>query len=362
MAKARRSGALGAAECARRTGLTVRALRVYERYGLILPKRSPQGWRLYGPKDLIRLNAILALKALGMTLSQIREALTGSAPSLLRVLRMQLSTQRKRKAATDRVIGSIELALAKLDGDQQLSLDELCALLKDADGRRERRPVMQDLSAVLTTAEMREWRAIEATLPKRAVAETQELYRSTRLMLLQFRALMEQAADPACDGAQVLLARQNELALKYRVRVYWLARAGCNPVLTRKVFAYFNGLLERATAPDPSMADGQLLDYMRAVRCASRWWLALQKLHALAQGLSERRADPGSSVAEELARRFTRVCRANDLGDATEYALWQRDFGVSKVTRNGVRYDSASRGGWEFLAGAAQRLSDRQDR
>jgi hypothetical protein len=31
---------LTAAECAARTGLTVRALRVYERYGLIAPPRT----------------------------------------------------------------------------------------------------------------------------------------------------------------------------------------------------------------------------------------------------------------------------------------------------------------------------------
>ena len=36
---------LTAAECAVRTGLTVRALRVYEEYGLIAPKRTAGGWR-----------------------------------------------------------------------------------------------------------------------------------------------------------------------------------------------------------------------------------------------------------------------------------------------------------------------------
>lgn len=74
MAKKRTSVPLGAAECARRMGITVRALRVYERYGLIAPKRSARGWRIYDSSDLNRLNAILALKRLGMTLTQIRQA------------------------------------------------------------------------------------------------------------------------------------------------------------------------------------------------------------------------------------------------------------------------------------------------
>jgi DNA-binding transcriptional MerR regulator len=34
-----------AAECARRTGLTIRALRIYERRGLIRPARSAKGSR-----------------------------------------------------------------------------------------------------------------------------------------------------------------------------------------------------------------------------------------------------------------------------------------------------------------------------
>lgn len=37
---------LTAVECARRTGVTVRALRVYERNGPIRPRRTEKGWRL----------------------------------------------------------------------------------------------------------------------------------------------------------------------------------------------------------------------------------------------------------------------------------------------------------------------------
>ena len=37
MATPKKPESIGASECARRTGLTVRALRVYERHGLIEP-------------------------------------------------------------------------------------------------------------------------------------------------------------------------------------------------------------------------------------------------------------------------------------------------------------------------------------
>jgi hypothetical protein len=58
---------LSAAECAARTGLTVRTLHVYEREGLLSPPRSENGWRLYGPAELARLSAITSLKELGLT-------------------------------------------------------------------------------------------------------------------------------------------------------------------------------------------------------------------------------------------------------------------------------------------------------
>jgi DNA-binding transcriptional MerR regulator len=91
---------LTAAECAARTGLTVRALRVYEDYGLIAPKRTASGWRWYGKAELVRLNTIGLLKTAGLTLSQIRQVtmLSELGPPLGHVLEMQIDAWRQRKA------------------------------------------------------------------------------------------------------------------------------------------------------------------------------------------------------------------------------------------------------------------------
>jgi DNA-binding transcriptional MerR regulator len=81
---------LTAAECALRTGLTVRALRVYEDYGLITPGRSAAGWRRYGALELLKLNAIGLLKVLGLTLTQMRDVMhTPEAPSLPQLLELR---------------------------------------------------------------------------------------------------------------------------------------------------------------------------------------------------------------------------------------------------------------------------------
>ena len=71
---------LTASACAARTGLTVRALRVYERSGLLNPPRARSGWRQYGRRELTRLNTICVLKTAGLTLAQIRVVLRRNAP------------------------------------------------------------------------------------------------------------------------------------------------------------------------------------------------------------------------------------------------------------------------------------------
>jgi DNA-binding transcriptional MerR regulator len=115
MAKSKKSGSMGAAECARRTGLTVRALRLYERHRLIEPRRTGQGWRCYGPEELRRLNVIVTLKAFGMTLSQIRTLLETKSPPPVRLLQLQLQACRARRDSADKAAGLVKTALAVIE-------------------------------------------------------------------------------------------------------------------------------------------------------------------------------------------------------------------------------------------------------
>jgi DNA-binding transcriptional MerR regulator len=122
---------LTAAECALRTGLTVRALRVYEDYGLIKPARSAAGWRRYGAEELLKLNEIGLLKVLGLTLTQISTMTRrGTPPSIRQLLELQLGTLRARRAEADLGFGVIEAALQHLKMSCSLSVEELCSLIR----------------------------------------------------------------------------------------------------------------------------------------------------------------------------------------------------------------------------------------
>ena len=122
---------LTAAECAARTGLTVRALRVYENYGLITPGRSAAGWRRYGAQELLKLNEIGLLKVLGLTLNQIRDLTRRPSSSMLRqLLELQVDTWKHRHAEAERGRTVAEVALMQLQAGRSLSVEQLCSLIR----------------------------------------------------------------------------------------------------------------------------------------------------------------------------------------------------------------------------------------
>ena len=63
-------------ELARLTGISVRTLHYYGEIGLLLPPlRSESGHRLYGAKQIARLQQIRSLRQLGFTMKEVRAVL-----------------------------------------------------------------------------------------------------------------------------------------------------------------------------------------------------------------------------------------------------------------------------------------------
>ena len=73
---------LNPTEAARKLGVSVKALRIYEQHGLIMPTRTGAGWRTYGPEAMKRAAEIVALRAMGLSLARIAKALHGETADL----------------------------------------------------------------------------------------------------------------------------------------------------------------------------------------------------------------------------------------------------------------------------------------
>ncbi|WP_279309167.1 MULTISPECIES: MerR family transcriptional regulator [unclassified Rhizobium] len=122
---------LTAAQCAKRVGLTVRALRLYEQTGLIHPRRTDANWRLYGAREIARLNEILTLKRLGLSLQHIARLLAGQATDLDRMLHMQNVALRERLARTQHSLAIVDALRAKTAAGVSISVEGLLQLAKD---------------------------------------------------------------------------------------------------------------------------------------------------------------------------------------------------------------------------------------
>jgi MerR family transcriptional regulator, thiopeptide resistance regulator len=102
-------------EFAKLAGVTVRALHHYDRLGLLrAAHRSEGGYRLYCYDDLGRLERILVLRYLGLSLREIGDLLrapgSSTKDSLAATLTRQQSVLRDRRNGLDRLIRSIQCA------------------------------------------------------------------------------------------------------------------------------------------------------------------------------------------------------------------------------------------------------------
>ena len=122
---------LSPAEAARRLGVSVKALRVYEERGFIKPLRTAADWRTYGPEQIARLHQVLALKRLGLSLARIGAVLADKAATLASVLALQEQALAAEGARVEHALTLVRAARAKLASGETLSIDDLTTLTKE---------------------------------------------------------------------------------------------------------------------------------------------------------------------------------------------------------------------------------------
>jgi MerR family transcriptional regulator, thiopeptide resistance regulator len=97
-------------EFAKKTGVTVRTLHHYDRLGLLKPRRTRHGYRVYRDVDAARLDEIAVLKFLGLSLADVKAALGSNSrrAELLKVQRYSLGHRRQLLAVALEIIDELE--------------------------------------------------------------------------------------------------------------------------------------------------------------------------------------------------------------------------------------------------------------
>ncbi len=353
MEKPKKTVSIGAAECARRTGLTVRALRVYERHGLIEPKRTGKGWRCYGPRELQRLNVIVTLKAFGMTLEQIRTLLATKPPPLARVLQMQLRACSARRDAVEKALALVRSALATIESGKPLSLEELCNLTRSMEMSNQHAIARELINEKITPDEERAYMTWVAARPSDEVKAMQEYGAAVRVLFRSLQDLREKKADPAAPEVQALIVQWNELALRYGLRNFMASLLEWNPSVAQKWLEVGERALSRSMSSEQAAPEDGLWAYFGAAQEASPWHQALTQVTDEAEKLVERKAEPSSAPAKALANRLALICSDHSLGDPVVYARWA---GAMQFRRS-AEVNARMTGAWAYLASAAQAAS-----
>ena len=120
-------------EVAEATGLTARALRFYEARGLVEPLRTAGGRRIYGPGELSRLNAVVALKRAGFSLVRIAELLEGRKVDLPRIVAIQLAQIDFQAAALADARTLLLSVQSRIDRGEPIDVATICSLIRGGD-------------------------------------------------------------------------------------------------------------------------------------------------------------------------------------------------------------------------------------
>lgn len=186
-------------------GVTVRALHHYDRLALLKPRRTASGYRLYSPPDLERVEQIVALKFLGLSLKQIKTVLGRDSRSLVDVLRAQrraLEDKRRRLDKAIGAIGSVERAIQPGRPADASVLRRIIEVIEMSDQKDEMKKYYND-AAWLELSRRRE----QMTERLREIA--MEGTRKWQALFADVTASLD--ADPAGPVAQALADRWKTL-------------------------------------------------------------------------------------------------------------------------------------------------------
>jgi DNA-binding transcriptional MerR regulator len=148
-------GGWSAAAVARASGTPVAQLRVWERSGLLVPGiASDDGYRAYGRDDLVRLQRVLLLRALGVPDDGLVDVLARTADADA-ALRMHLDVLEAMRERLGRQAGALR---ATLDGQAAGWAGDVTAMF---DGFDDPEPVPDDELTELGAAWARLWAAGE---------------------------------------------------------------------------------------------------------------------------------------------------------------------------------------------------------
>jgi MerR family transcriptional regulator, thiopeptide resistance regulator len=198
----RQEASLKVGELARRSGVSVRTLHFYGEIGLLVPsEHTLTGHRLYSVHDVARLQQIVSLRQLGLSLKEIGETMVSGSVSPAEVvnrhltrIRDQIELQRQLCDRLERVAGALRSAVSP-SIDDLLQAIEVTKMLEKY--TPEQRALFEERARIVGQERIKE---VEAEWP---------------VLIAEVRAEMAAGTDPSSEKVQALMRRWTALGREF---------------------------------------------------------------------------------------------------------------------------------------------------
>ena len=182
-------------ELARRSGVSVRTLHYYEEIGLLSPSHhSASGYRLYDKGSVARLQQILSLRSLGLSLDEVRDYLARPDASTERLIRLQMERLRERIEHQQQLYRRLEVLAERLGMAEPVSTDELFQIIE----------VTKMFDKYYTPEQLQELEERRKTVGDERIRQVEGEWPE---LMAQVRAEMDKGTDPSDPRVQELAHR-----------------------------------------------------------------------------------------------------------------------------------------------------------
>ena len=166
-------------QIAKLAGVSARTLHYYDEIGLLKPASlGENGYRYYDEDSLLRLQQILIFRELDMPLEQIKRIMGRRDFDVITALQGHKQELRKRIAQMQRLISTVERTIRHLQGEEEMSEQELFEGFSEEQQAEYEKEAMQMYDPETVKASNARWRAYSAAEKQRIFDEGNAVYQS----------------------------------------------------------------------------------------------------------------------------------------------------------------------------------------
>ncbi len=118
-------------EFAKRSGVTVKTLLHYDKIGLLQSSLKTQaGYRIYCDEDFIKLQQIITLKFIGLSLEEIKQLINEKNQNIENIISVQTRALEEKKKHIETVITALNKAEKQIQNNSFLEVQQLIDIIK----------------------------------------------------------------------------------------------------------------------------------------------------------------------------------------------------------------------------------------